>query len=480
VRVLLASAEIFPLAKTGGLADVCAALPRALHSLGAEVRLALPGYDSALDSVRSPRVVADFGSVLGVAPLRLLEAELPDFGLPIWLLDCPQLYRRPGTPYQDAHGADWPDNALRFGVFCHALARIALGDAGLGWQPQVLHCHDWHTGLAPYLVARASGERPRTVFTIHNAAFQGCFPLDAGERLGLPSEVLGVEGMEFYGQLSFLKAAIRYADRLTTVSHSYARELLTPEYGCGLEGLIAARAGDFIGILNGIDTELWNPATDGFIAERYTARDLHGKAACKAELQSASAMAKDAGAPLVAFASRLTTQKMADVALERLPGMLARHPRLQFVLLGSGEHDIEAGFARLAPQFPGRMGIHIGYSEAEEHRLHAGADILLHGSRFEPCGLAQMYAMRYGTLPVVRRVGGLADTVTDSENGFVFDEASGDAMDDALERSLESYEAQADGWRRLQQHAMEADFAWERPALEYLEVYAARECGSAR
>lgn len=480
MRVLLASAEIFPLAKTGGLADVCAALPRALHSLGADVRLLLPGYESALDGLRAPRTAADLGSVLGVPAVRLIEGELPDSGMPIWLVDCPALYRRPGTPYQDAHGADWPDNALRFGVFCHATARIALGECGLDWQPQVLHCHDWHTGLAPYLVARNSGNRPCTVFTIHNAAFQGCFPLDTGGRLGLPSEVLGVEGMEFYGTLSFLKAAIRYADRLTTVSRSYARELLTPEFGFGLEGLIAARAADFIGILNGIDTELWNPATDGFIAQRYSANDLQGKAACKAELQGASGITEDAGAPLVAFASRLTTQKMADVALERLPGMLAQHPRMQFVLLGSGEHALEAGFAQLARQFPGRLGIHIGYSEVEEHRLHAGADILLHGSRFEPCGLAQMYAMRYGTLPVVRRVGGLADTVTDRENGFVFDEASAQAMESALERSLDSYEAQPESWRGLQQHAMSSDFAWDRPALEYLEVYAASECGSAR
>ncbi len=479
MRVLLASAEVFPLAKTGGLADVCAALPRALHSLGADVRLLLPAYESALDGLRAPRIAADLGSLLGV-PARLVAGELPDSELPIWLVDCPSLYRRAGTPYQDARGADWPDNALRFGVFCHAAARIALGEFGLGWLPQVLHCHDWHTGLAPYLVTRGHGKRPCTVFTVHNAAFQGCFPLESGERLGLPAEVLGVDGMEFYGRLSFLKAALRYADRLTTVSRSYARELLTPEFGYGLEGLIAARAADFIGILNGIDTELWNPATDAYIARRYTADDLDGKAVCKAELQNLGGMAEDAGAPLVAFASRLTSQKMADIALARLPSMLAQHPRMQFVLLGSGEHAIEAGFSDLARRFPGRLGIHIGYSAAEEHRLHAGADILLHGSRFEPCGLAQMYAMRYGTLPVVRRVGGLADTVTDREDGFVFEEASPQAMANALERSLESYEAQSESWRGLQQHAMKRDFAWDRPALEYLEVYAARDCGAAR
>lgn len=478
MRVLLASAEIHPLAKTGGLADVCAALPLALRGFGTDVRLVLPGYESALAGVRAPRVAADLGSQLGVAPVRLIQGELPDTGVPVWLVDCPALYRRPGNPYQDPQGADWPDNALRFGLFSHVAARIALGEAGLAWQPQILHCHDWHTGIAPYLVMRAGGNRPRTVFTIHNAAFQGCFPLEAGERIGLPAEVLGMDGMEFYGQLSFLKAAIRYADRLTTVSPSYARELLTPEFGCGLEGLIAARAADFIGILNGIDTGLWNPATDGLIAQRYTAQDLHGKAACKAELQSAIALRQDAGAPLIAFASRLTGQKMADVALERLPGVLAKHPRAQFALLGAGEHEIEDGFARLAARYPGRVGIRIGYSEAEEHRLHAGADILLHGSRFEPCGLAPMYAMRYGALPVVRRVGGLADTVTDSRNGFVFDEACGEAMEHAIERSLEEYGSGTRHWRVMQRHAMEGDFAWQRPAHDYLGLYGEGEAAS--
>jgi starch synthase len=471
MRILLASAEMYPFAKTGGLADVCAALPRALHGLGADVRLVLPGYESALDLLRAPRVLADLGSLLGISPARVLEGQAPDTGFPVWLVDCPPLYRRGGTPYQDAQGVDWPDNALRFGAFCHAVARLALADVRTRWRPEVLHCHDWHTGLAPYLVARGPRERPRTVFTIHNAAFQGCFPLGMGTRLGLPAEVLDPDGMEFYGQLSFLKAAIRYADRLTTVSPRYARELLTPQLGCGLEGLIATRAGDFIGILNGIDTELWNPATDGFIAERYTAEEPGGKAACKTALQEAGGMARDAGAPLVAFASRLTSQKMADVALERLPGMLARRPRMQFVLLGCGDRSIEAGFRSVASAFPARVGIHIGYSEAEEHRLHAGADILLHGARFEPCGLAQMYAMRYGALPVVRKVGGLADTVSDGQNGFVFEEADGDGMDEALDRGLDTYASPSGTWRRLQQQAMNDDFSWDGPARQYLDVY---------
>ena len=471
MRVLLASSELYPLAKTGGLADVCGALPAALERLGAEVRVALPAYDCAIQALESTHPVVELDEVLGVR-LRVLAGRVPGSGLQAWLIDCPALYRRAGTPYQDAADCDWPDNALRFGVFCHAVARLALGVPPLEWTPDVVHCHDWHAGLVPYLLARAGGTRPRSVFTIHNAAFQGNFPLGVAADLDLPREVLSAEGMEFYGRLSFLKAGIRYADRLTTVSPTYAHELRTPQFGCGLEGLIASRAQDFIGIRNGIDTRLWNPATDGFIAEHYSREDPRGKDACKAELQRASAMREDPQAPLVAFASRLTTQKMADVALERLPSMLEHHPRMQFALLGCGEHAIEAGFAQLAQAFPGRVGIHIGYEEASEHRLHAGADVLLHGSRFEPCGLAQMYAMRYGAVPVVRRVGGLADTVAEGENGFVFDQASPQALEDALERCLETYAEEPIAWRELQGRAMRADFGWERPARAYLGLYA--------
>jgi starch synthase len=310
------------------------------------------------------------------------------------------------------------------------------------------------------------------VFTIHNAAFQGNFSLSIAERLGLPADVLTAEGMEFYGRLSFLKAGIRYADRLTTVSPTYARELCTAPLGCGLEGLIASRAQHFIGILNGIDTRLWDPSADSFIAEHYSRELPGGKAACKADLQRACGMVEDPGAPLVSFASRLTSQKMADVVLERLPRVLERHPRMQFVLLGRGEPAMEAGFAELAARFRGRIGVHIGYAEDREHRLHAGADILLHGSRFEPCGLAQMYAMRYGAVPVVRRVGGLADTVTDGRTGFVFDEASADAMEGALERCLGVYQVKPVPWQQLQQQAMQADFGWERPARAYMDCYA--------
>ena len=470
MRVLLAAAEIYPFAKTGGLADVCAALPKALSALGADVRLLLPAYESALDSVRVTRVLADLDTVLGVAPVRLLQG-IGDSGRTVWLLDCPPLYRRPGTPYQDANGVDWSDNALRFGVFCHAIARIALGSPDLGWRPDVVHCHDWHTGLVPYLLTHARGKRPHTVFTIHNAAFHGCFPAAAAARLGLPDAVMHPEAMEFYGRMSFLKAGIRYADRLTTVSPSYARELLTPEFGCGLEGLIATRADSFVGILNGIDTDLWNPQTDTFIAQRYNAETLQGKAACKARLQKDTGLAVDTGALIVASASRLTAQKMANITLERLPALLERHPRLQLALLGTGEAPIEAGFRALAQRFPERAAIRIGYSEAEEHRLHAGSDVLLHGARFEPCGLTQMCAMRYGALPIVRRVGGLADSVRDGQNGFVFDAPDGSAMQAAVQRALEVHATGQGAWQSMQQRAMNGAFSWEKPAREYLQVY---------
>jgi starch synthase len=287
--------------------------------------------------------------------------------------------------------------------------------------------------------------------------------------------------MEFWGQVSFLKAGIRYADRVNTVSPTYARELRTPEYGCGMEGLFEQRAANLVGILNGIDTERWDPSTDRRIAARYSPDAPQGKAACKAALQQALCLAADPGAPLVAFASRITWQKMADVTLEHLPAILERHPRMQFALLGTGERALEQGFERLAPRLPGRLAVKIGYTEDEERRLQAGADVLLHGSRYEPCGLAHKIAMRYGVLPVVRRTGGLADTVretagdaiADAANGFVFEEPTGADMRAAIERCLVTYEHRRAAWEALRDCAMRGDYGWERPALAYLNLYAA-------
>jgi starch synthase len=474
-RVLLASSEIFPLAKTGGLADVCAGLPRALERHGAEVRLLMPAYESALGAVRAARQAADLGGLLGVEAVRLLEVAMPDSGLPAWLLDAPALYRRRGSLYQDERGEDWHDNWLRFGMLAHAAARLALGAAPDGWRPDALHCHDWHTGLAPYLVHRAGAARPRTVFTVHNAAFQGNFAPDCAARLDLPPEALAPEAMEFWGRISFLKAGVRYADRVNTVSPTYARELRTPEYGCGLEGVFAQRGDELAGILNGIDTERWDPASGAGIAARFSPRAPGGKAACKRALQRELGLAAEPGAPLLIFASRITWQKMADVTLERMPALLERHPRLQFALLGTGERALEQGFERLAPRYPGRVSIRIAYAEADERRLQAGADALLHGSRYEPCGLAYKIAMRYGALPIVRRTGGLADTVSEGVNGFVFEAPTGEDLQSAVERCLETYERSPGLWETLRARAMRDDYGWERPAFAYLGLYAGAE-----
>ncbi|NII11091.1 glycogen synthase GlgA [Oleiagrimonas sp. C23AA] len=478
VHVLFVASEIYPLAKTGGLADVCAALPQALCAQGLDVQLMMPAYPDALYQLVAPRPVVDLGEVLPGARVRLIHGHMPDSGLPTWLVDCPSLYRRPGTPYRDPDGRDWPDNARRYGVLCHAAARMALNRCGLAWVPHVVHCHDWHTGLLPLLLQLGGGPRPSSVFTIHNAAFQGNYPLATLAKLGLPEHLASAEGIEFFGQMSFLKAGIRYADKVTTVSPTYARELCTPEFGFGMEGLLNARRDDLHGIINGIDDQLWNPQADPYLPFRYRATELGGKRGCKRVLQDMLGLDPDPMAPLAVSVSRLTQQKMADIVLQQLPVLLQRHSRLQFALHGNGDREIESGLMAMAAQWPGRVAVRIGYSEALAHRLHAGADLLLHPSRFEPCGLAQMYAMRYGTVPVVRRVGGLADSVVDTSQGagratgFVFDAANGAAFVDAVERGLGTFYAQPDSWSALQRGGMHADFSWRTPAQAYMQLYA--------
>ena len=475
LRVLFVASEIYPLAKTGGLADVCASLPRHLAHQGIDIRLLMPGYPGTMEQIKAPRVAADLGEVLPGARARLVAGLTPDSELPIWLIDCPSLFLRPGTVYQDPDGSDWGDNALRFGLLCHVAARIGLGQEELGWRPDIVHAHDWHAGLVPLLLHQAGPQRPRTVFTIHNAAFQGCFPVESVGQLGLSAEVLSANSIEFYGQVSFLKAGVVYADKLTTVSPTYACEIQTSEYGSGLEGLYRARSKDLTGIMNGIDPTLWNPASDPQLPRSYSPDNIEGKRVCKTSLQYHSALYIDRRAPLVAFVGRLTRQKMADVLLEYLPRMIEQHPKLQFVVHGRGEKDLEEGFRRLALQHPGRLAARVGYEESYAHRIQAGADILLHGSRFEPCGLTQLYAMRYGTIPVVRRVGGLADSVVDAAmkdaTGFIFEEADGGSMHQALQRCVELYEKNPCEWSRMQARVMRKDFSWSQSANKYVQLY---------
>ena len=475
------AAEIYPLAKTGGLADVVSALAKALAEFDTEVRLLMPAYPPALEQIAAPRLESECGALAGGAAPRLLAGRMPESGLPVWLLDCPELFRRPGSPYADEHGRDWPDNARRFAALSEAAVRIARGQTGIDWRPDVVHCHDWHAGLVPMWLHFAPQPRPRSVFTIHNAAFAGKFSLAAARGLGVPPAALGMDGAEFYGDFSFLKAGIRYADKITTVSPTYAREICTPEFGCGLDGLLRARSADLVGIMNGIDSDLWNPASDPHLARRYARADCGGKDACKAELQRSLGLRVDADAPLAIFVSRITQQKMADVLLQHLPDLMRRVPRMQFAMLGRGEPDLEAGFSRMQDALPGRAAVRIDYTEPMAHRLHAGGDMLLHGSRFEPCGLVQLYAMRYGTVPVVRRVGGLADSVTDADEehpvptGFVFDEPSGGALMSAVERGVGTYRSDPARWRGLQRNAMASDFGWSRSARDYAALFGAAQ-----
>jgi starch synthase len=481
VRVLMVTAEMYPLAKTGGLADVCGALPPALMGLGIDCRTVMPGYPGALDAIEGAEVVAEIGDRLVAGPIRIVAGRAPDSGAPLWLVDAPTLFRRPGGPYTDADGRDWPDNAVRFAVLDRIAARIAMGAAGLDWSPNLVHGHDWHAGLVHALLSETGVMHVGNVFTIHNLAYQGNYPLEIAATLDLPPLMRGAPEVEFYGQFSFLKAGLEYADRITTVSRRYAEEITTPEFGCGLDGVLRRRGAVLSGVTNGIDVDLWNPARDPWIAAPYSADDRSGKAACKRALQQEVGFAQDPSRTIGTFVSRLAWQKMADVLLAELPAMLDRHPDLDVAVLGRGERDLERGFAELAAARPGRLWFDRDYDEPRAHRLHAGADLLLHGSRFEPCGLTQQYAMRYGTLPVARRTGGLADSITDAgadgpvesgATGFLYDAADGEAFRAAVDRALAVRHARAAEWDRMVVDAMRCDASWDAAAREYLATYA--------
>jgi starch synthase len=477
-RVLFVASEAYPLAKTGGLADVCGALPSALTRLGADVCIMLPGYSHALDTVVDKRLLANLPTFGEGETCRLVGGRMPDSGCRVILFDCPALFQRDGGLYQDGGGNDWPDNCRRFAAFSRAAAAVAMGETSLRWRPAVVHANDWHLGLLPAYLHFRAGPRPKTVFTAHNLAFQGNFPIEAFASLGLPDAALSADGLEFYGKVSFLKAGLRYSDRLTTVSPNYAREILTPEHGCGMDGLLRARAADLLGILNGVDYGVWDPATDRALPSAYDADDISGKAACKAALRAEVGLPNDDDAPLLIYVNRLTRQKMADVVLQALPSVVANGA--QIIVHGQGDRDLEESFAAAAKHHPGNVKVDVGYRETLAHRMNAGADLSLTPSRFEPCGLTTMYAMRYGALPVTRAVGGLADTVQDADDdadatsegtGFLFANATLNDLQRCTERALDRY-GEKDAWQRIRRSAMKQDFGWERSARRYLELYA--------
>ena len=476
MKVLHVAAEVFPLVKTGGLADVVAALPVALAGQGADVRLLLPGLPAVLDAVQAARVVVDIGSCFGAVRVRLLLARMPQTHLPVYVIDAPYLYRRGGSPYQDNQGEEWPDNLQRFALLGWVAAHLAADDADPAWVPDIVHAHDWHAALACAYMAHHPPTRARSVFTVHNLAFQGLFPMGDGPMLTLPSELLSAAGLEFHGQLSFMKAGLQYAHQVTTVSPSYAREIATHEFGCGLDGVVRSRGDHVSGILNGIDTDIWNPATDPAIALRYDAERLQGKAACRLALLKELGLDVRDDTLLLTVVSRLTAQKGLDLLLAALPRLL--QAGVQLAVQGTGDPALEAGFRMAQQAHPGLVHVHIGYDEARAHRLVAGADAISVPSRFEPCGLTQMYGLRYGTLPIVRRVGGLADTVRDDAagaadsraTGFLFDAATPQALERAVMRAV-ALKSDGKGWRSRMATAMAEPLSWAVPAQAYLALY---------
>jgi starch synthase len=472
IGVLAVASEIHPLIKTGGLADVTGALPGALAALDVHVRTLVPGYPAALAALKQPKNLHAWPDLFGGAA-RLLAGMAEN--LDLLVLDAPHLFDRRGNPYTGPDGLDWPDNALRFAALSRAGADIGNG-AIPGYAPEIVHAHDWQAGLT-HAFLHFGKTRPRTVMTLHNLAFQGWYPAQAFSALGLPAAAFAVEGMEYHGGIGYLKAGLHYADRITTVSPSYALEIRTPEGGMGLDGLLRARAGDLHGILNGIDTTAWNPAADPVIAANFDRRRIARRGANKADLQARFGLQADPAIPLFAVVSRLTGQKGLDLLLEAMPTLLASGAQL--ALLGTGEAAIEAGFRAAATHDPGRVGCVIGYDEVLAHRLQAGADALLVPSRFEPCGLTQLCALRYGTVPVVARVGGLADTVIDASpmalaagvaTGVQFAPVTAEMLRAAIQRTAALYRQPAI-WRRLQMNGMATDVSWHNPAQLYAALF---------
>jgi starch synthase len=479
VCVLHAAAEMYPLLKTGGLADVVGALPPAQTQLGTHARVVLPAFPAVLDGLRDLETVADLGAAFGAGNVRLERGVLEPHGVVVYVVRADQFYDRPGNPYLDATHRPYADNDRRFALLGWAAARIATG-ADPRWRPHIVHAHDWHAGLAPaYLRAfeRGGAARVDSVMTVHNLAYQGTFAAAQFGALQLPADFYSVDGVEFYGHVSFLKAGLYYADRITTVSPTYAREIQTQAHGAGLHGLLQTRTHDISGILNGVDYSIWSPSADENIASKYTAAKPTAKAKCKAALQERMNLTRDDGALLFGVVSRLTEQKGLDLLLSAVPDIVQRGGQL--VVLGTGDPALETGMKNAAAAHPGAVAVELGFDETLSHSIIAGSDVIMVPSRFEPCGLTQLYALAYGALPLVHRVGGLADTVVDCslENladdlatGFVFDTFDRQGIVGAIRRAF-ALKSRRSEWKTVVRRAMDQNFGWEAAALSYADVY---------
>ncbi|MES9962242.1 MAG: glycogen synthase GlgA [Candidatus Sedimenticola sp. 20ELBAFRAG] len=477
LKILFASSEAQPLIKTGGLADVAGSLPTALTHFGHDVHLVLPAYPEAVENAVPLNNEATLQIPGFLTPVQILKGKIGE-RVTLYLVDAPGMFDRPGNPYVDANGNDWPDNPERFTLFSRVVAAIALNQTGFNWQPDIVHCNDWQTGLVPALLA-GEWNRPATVFTIHNMAYQGVYDRETFDRLGLPEELWSYDGLEYHDNLSFLKGGIAFSDWVNTVSPSYAKEILTHEFGYGLEGLLSHRGERLAGVLNGIDYDLWNPASDPAIPQPFDASTFSLKKTNKLKLQQEMGLPADENALLFGHIGRLVSQKGVDLILDILPSLMHKE-NAQIVILGSGDPELERQVQIAAERHPEKTAVFIGYDEALAHRIEAGCDCFLMPSRFEPCGLNQLYSLRYGTVPIVHSTGGLADTVVDatpnnllngSATGFALDTPSSEALWECIERVFELRKRPAIWWEKLATTGMKQDFSWDASALHYQDIY---------
>ncbi|WP_316365083.1 glycogen synthase GlgA [Candidatus Thiodiazotropha sp. CDECU1] len=477
MKILFASSEATPLIKTGGLADVAGSLPTALNHIGQDCRLILPGYPDVLEKAENLTKLATLEIAGEKSPVHLLKGSSGPHKVPLYVVDAPHRFKRPGNPYLSPEGVNWPDNAERFSLFCHAVAELATNRIEHDWVPDVVHANDWQTGLIAPLLSMEK-KRPATLFTIHNLAYQGLYDQATFQRLGLPDHLWSYHHLEFHGQLSFIKGGIALSDRVNTVSPSYATEIKTAEFGYGLEGLLNHRKDHFTGVLNGIDYHAWDPLTDKHIYTPFSVERFSEKRKNKLALQREYGLPEDEHIQLLGYIGRLVDQKGVDLILQILPGIM--DAGVQMVMLGSGNKDLEHALEKISNRYHSRVGVYIGYDESLSHRIEAGCDCFLMPSRFEPCGLNQMYSLRYGTVPIVRRTGGLADTVVDvnpstlangSATGFVFENADASSLWGAVEHAINFYRRSSTDWEILARTGMQQDFSWEASAQHYLELY---------
>ena len=506
MKILFAASEAHPLIKTGGLADVAGSLPNALAALKHKLRLVLPAYRAVLDKLPhgvSLKKVAEMpvqgcGRDFIATVLQLKAGAVSGIDVPVWLIDIPELFDRPGNPYLAADGTDWWDNGERFAVFSKVVTELSMNRLGLKWQPDIVHANDWQTGLVPALLSLEKNP-PKTVFTVHNMAYPGNFPQSLFAQLKLPWALWESEGVEFWGHFSMLKAGLIKADQVSTVSPTYAKEICYPEFAYGFEGVLQKRQaeGCLTGIINGIDHSVWDPAVDTLIVNNYSAKKgrIIGKQANKksllsdlcllrgeAEKKSNHRMLDCMDKPLIGLVGRLVEQKGIDLVLQVVPELI-QQTNANFVIVGAGDKAYEAEVKALAQKYPSRLWVFIGYSESLAHRVEAGADMFLMPSRFEPCGLNQMYSLAYGTPPIVHHTGGLADTVVNATEehvkqgvatGFVFYDPSRQALKSTLLHALHLFTKKRT-WQKIQKTGMEQDFGWEASAKQYIQMYSEKK-----